>query len=142
VNNRGVALIELIIGLMITGLIISSATETLSRIYKFYFVVIQQQLKIQDYIFINHLIRQEINEYPFLAFQSNTLYVFSHDKTIQYYVKKNALRRQNGQANGRILSRLLLADNIELKSNPSRLVISLDLMPITIGIQNEPHLSI
>ena len=140
--NRGFALIELIIGLMIMGLILSCAVEVLTGIYRFYFVVMQQQLKIQDYIFINRLIRQEMNEYPFLAFQSNTLYVFSHEKIIQYYVKSNTLRRQNGNANGQILSRLIRADEIELKSNPSRLVIPLDLIPITIGVPIKPALQL
>ena len=59
---RGYALLEVLLGVLILSIVIPSIVPIMTQPLSLIFNAFQQQIKIQDHLFIDHLIRHDIEK--------------------------------------------------------------------------------
>tara|TARA_B100001142_G_scaffold184738_1_gene184049 strand:+ start:123 stop:536 length:414 start_codon:yes stop_codon:yes gene_type:complete len=96
--NKGYSIIELLLALCIVSILLPSMITVIISSFRYIAITLNQQLRIQDHLFIDHLMRQEIAKSTSYQFKNNTLTLFNKDdKSITYYIHQNKLKRRKGR---------------------------------------------
>ena len=94
--NKGYSIIELLLALCIMSILLPSMITVIISSFRYISITLNQQLRIQDHLFIDHLMRQEIAKSSSYQFKNNTLTLFNrNDNSIKYYIHQNILKRRN-----------------------------------------------
>ena len=71
--NKGYSIIELLLALCIMSILLPSMITVIISSFRYIAITLNQQLRIQDHLFIDHLMRQEIAKSSSYQFKNNTL---------------------------------------------------------------------
>ena len=136
--SRGYALLEVLLGVLILSIIIPSIIPIMTQPLSIIFNAFQQQIKIQDHLFIDHLIRHDIDKtisYSWVntGTRVSRLRLTRYDGiNVDYYVHNNQLKRFQGRT--KILTKQYSFSSFLYTTPPSMLVIKSDFLPIRITL--------
>jgi len=135
---RGYALLEVLLGVLILSIVIPSIVPIMTQPLSLIFNAFQQQIKIQDHLFIDHLIRHDIDKtisYSWVntGTRVSRLRLTRYDGiNVDYYVHNNQLKRFRGRT--KILTKQYSFSSFLYTTPPSMLIIQSDFLPIRIAL--------
>ena len=138
VHSNGYSLLEVLLGLLILSILIPNIIPILTQPLSLIFNAFQQQIKIQDHLFIDHLIRHDIDKtisYSWVnsGTKATRLQLTRYDgKMVHYYVHNNQLKRFQGRK--KILTKQYSFSSFLYTTPPCMLVIESDFLPIRIAL--------
>jgi Tfp pilus assembly protein PilV len=136
--SRGYALLEVLLGVLILSIVIPSIVPIMTQPLSLIFNAFQQQIKIQDHLFIDHLIRHDIDKtisYSWVntGTRVSRLRLTRYDGiNVDYYVHNNQLKRFRGRT--KILTKQYSFSSFLYTTPPSMLIIQSDFLPIRIAL--------
>jgi prepilin-type N-terminal cleavage/methylation domain-containing protein len=132
-TDNGYSLIELLLGLLIISILLPSIFSLITQPLRLIRTAFQQQLMIQDHLFIDHIIRHDLSKTIHYAWTQNKLQLRQYDNTmVYYYINQKKLKRYQG--NTRILTKQYLFNSFEYFSSPPHIIINSEFLPITIAL--------